>query len=294
MADDYNKNDLNYQHPANAQPVIVNAERAIVEVTPKRKKVAIVGFASSSRMKAPFEDPEFEIWSVNQCYRFLPRADRWFEIHNRPMFEADIVRDTDYVGWLRKCPLPVYMIERFADIPNSVRYPVEQMSREYGVDFIADLKTPVPPPTQMRFAGDRWPYLTSTPAYMIALAIAEGFEEIGVWGIDLVVGREYDYEKPCAEYLLGFARGRGIKVTLPQETALLKSRYIYGHPDPPVGGVTRTLLDSRHTKLIERRQQLATEINAVDGALQENRHWAEALNLHERGAQVIPATSTQV
>src|SRR3954468_23311721 len=43
------------------------------------KKVAILGTAPSSRMLAPFNDPEWQIWSCSPgnmgC---IPRFDRWF------------------------------------------------------------------------------------------------------------------------------------------------------------------------------------------------------------------------
>jgi len=62
---------------------------------------------------------------------------------------------------------------------------------------------------------------------MIALAITEGFEEIGIYGVDMAVGKEYIKERPSVEYFLGIARGRGIKVIIPDACDLLKTRFIY-------------------------------------------------------------------
>lgn len=54
-----------------------------------KKTIAIVGFAPTSRRLAPYNDPDVEIWCLNEAYRhdFLKdsdgnfRADRWFQIH---------------------------------------------------------------------------------------------------------------------------------------------------------------------------------------------------------------------
>src|SRR4051812_42075286 len=86
----------------------------------KRKKLAIVGFSESSRHLAPYDNDEFDIWAMNQLYRHIPRATAWFEIHQRKDFLADQVPGTDYLQWLKDCPIPIYMIEKFTDIPNSV------------------------------------------------------------------------------------------------------------------------------------------------------------------------------
>ena len=49
-------------------------------------------------------------------------------------------------------------------------------------------------------------------AYMLALAIYEGVDKVGIWGVDLHCDSEYSYQRPNMEYLIGLARGRGMKV----------------------------------------------------------------------------------
>jgi hypothetical protein len=66
---------------------------------------------------------------------------------------------------------------------------------------------------------------------MIAMAVMEGYEEIGVYGVDMAQNTEYDHQRPSCEYFLGFARGRGIKVTLPKTSDLLQCRWLYGFED---------------------------------------------------------------
>jgi hypothetical protein len=65
-------------------------------------------------------------------------------------------------------------------------------------------------------------YWNSSIAYAMAMAIHENAEEIGIFGVDMTGGDEYAYQRPNMEYLIGFARGKGIKVHIPQESALCK------------------------------------------------------------------------
>ena len=62
-----------------------------------------------------------------------------------------------YCRFLMNLTCPVYMQQTFPAIPGSVRYPLEQALRTFGRCF------------------------TSTASYMIALAIMEGCDTIGVW-----------------------------------------------------------------------------------------------------------------
>jgi len=50
-----------------------------------KDKLAIVGFAGTTRDLAPFDDDEYEIWGLNEEYNYdwMKRFDRWFQIHPR-------------------------------------------------------------------------------------------------------------------------------------------------------------------------------------------------------------------
>jgi hypothetical protein len=65
------------------------------------RRVAIVGFADSYAL-APFDEAVVEIWGINELHRYLPRWDRWFELHSREAFEVKGSRDQEaHVNWLR-------------------------------------------------------------------------------------------------------------------------------------------------------------------------------------------------
>ena len=51
----------------------------------KITKVAILG-KLTTKHKAPFDNPEWEIWSVNKrpIEDYLPRVDKWFDLHFEP------------------------------------------------------------------------------------------------------------------------------------------------------------------------------------------------------------------
>lgn len=255
-------------HPCFAEPQIVDADAGVIEFGRPRRKVAIVGFASSTRDSAPFTDPDWLIIGLNQLYRWIPRADLWAEIHHREMFLRDQVREpsTTYLDWLRRCPVPILMCDRQPDIPMSVRYPLERACK-VGRD-----------------------YFTSTPAFLVAWALLQpDIEEIGLWGIDLIVGREYDYEKPCLEYWLGVAEARGVTVTLPSASAVLKQLYRYGYQDPPeIGPITRSHLAKRRDFLQSKLVEWQQSAQQIEGAIAELDNYVRMLEVVERGGQLPP------
>ena len=70
-------------------------------------------------------------------------------------------------------------------------------------------------------------YEVSTPTWMLMHAIVEGYREIHVYGIHLATEWEYIQQRPNFEFLLGYARGLGIQIVLPQSTPICKASYRY-------------------------------------------------------------------
>jgi len=233
----------------------------VAPVVTKPKKVAILGF-TLTRDLAPFGDPEFEIWGLNELYMFIPRWTRWFEIHSREAYESDKKRVSDHVERLKGMSCPVYMQRHWDDIPGSVEYP------------LAAIEAAFPNPTP----GTRC-YLTNTISYMIALAILEGFEEIHVYGVDMAAGSEYSHQRPSCEYLLGIAQGRGIKVVVPAEADLLKTIFYYGYEQPKIEQFAK--------KLASRKQEMQSRMNEAQA--QMNQLQAQMETLKEMRAQYAGA-----
>ncbi|HSE44674.1 MAG TPA: hypothetical protein VLA89_05030, partial [Gemmatimonadales bacterium] len=198
-------------------------------------KVAIVGY-TDHRAQAPFNDPEWEIWGLNDLYYELPDGIensrlRWFQLHKWTEIahhkEAEVTedplnfaggpphpRDPNHVTWLAEAAsrLRLYMFSKRSEVPDGLVYPKEQAYKYFSLDG----KKP-----------NR--YFTNTISWMIGLAIMEGAEEIGVYGVDMMMdggeGSEYGWQRPSCEFFLGWARGAGIKVHLPDESDLLKTAF---------------------------------------------------------------------
>lgn len=182
-------------------------------VQPLRRKVAIVGTAPSW-IEAPFDESDWAVWGLNGGWSVLPRWDRWFEMHTPDPDSIAATYGAEYVAFLGAARKPVYTQEKVAWIPSSVAYPVEEMTAEFG---------------------ERW---ASTPAYMLALAISQGFKEIGIYGIDntgLPGSGEYRAHREWLQYLIGIACGKGITVTFPESgSAMERNGYRYGYQAAPV------------------------------------------------------------
>lgn len=171
------------------------------------KKVALVGSAAGWQ-DAPYHDPSYEIWSLNNVYNKIRshpngRWTRWFDIH-------DNVKDRQkHRQQLAKLGCPVYVFQEYPDIPNSVLYPLEEIKREFFRNV------------------NRKQFFTSSIPYMIALAIYEGYDEISLYGINQALKTEYAKHLPCTDFWLGVAVGRGIKVEVQKHSNVLNPEVLY-------------------------------------------------------------------
>lgn len=182
------------------------------------RKIAIIGKCSNSRGDAPLDLPGWEIWGL--AWDPLPRADRYFEMHqNWRNFLGNPDDAVRHKAWLAGLTVPVMMLKAEPDIPYARAYPMEAVGDLIGRTCFGSV------------------YLESSIAYMMAQAMLEGAGRIGIWGCDLATGGEYAYQRPNMEYLIGLARGRGIKVYVPAQNALLSPcRAVpYGLDDPNAG-----------------------------------------------------------
>lgn len=157
-----------------------------------------------------------EMWVFGLMYRMVPRAARFYELHTRDELDrclADGLITQEYVDWLRTVRTPVYMQERYADIPASERFPIEDVMAEQG------------------------DYFTSTVALMLAHAIHEHrhgrpIGVIHVYGVTMQNETEYGTQQPCAAYYVGYARGLGIDVQIARSSRLCKAATVYGYEWP--------------------------------------------------------------
>jgi len=178
------------------------------------KSVVIVGYAYS--INEVDWKADAEIWIMNDMYDFVPRYDRLFDIHSDESIINRVSRreKLNHFEALTVLDKPIYMQRVWSEIPNSVRFPLEEIKQKYYREAM----------------GDKI-FLTCTAAHMIALAIYEGFEEITLLGIDEAIDTEYEIEMPSVLYWLGKADGHGININVSQCSPLLKGYFVYGYED---------------------------------------------------------------
>lgn len=84
----------------------------------------------------------------------------------------------------------------------------------------------------------RTDYFTNTVDYALALAIYRGFTDIGLYGVNMLRGSEYAYQKAGVEYWIGQAMGRGIRVLNHSKISTVlktKNGLMYGYDIPQKG-----------------------------------------------------------
>ena len=167
-------------------------------------KIALLGSAPSSRMLAPFKDPNWEIWSCSPANMDLP-SDYFFEIHalDTTLKEPQYAQ-SGFIDFCKKHP-KIYMQEARSEFPGAIVYPKDEMFKEFGPYFF-----------------------TSSLAYMLALAISKKPEVIGLFGVDMSAGDEYGYQRAGCHYFIQEAEKRGIDIAVPFESDILE-------PPPPYG-----------------------------------------------------------
>lgn len=220
-------------------------------------KCAIVGSASSSKDLAPFHDYQTSIFSL-AWRQDVPRTSVAFDIHRINYERVNVPKD--YIGWLSNIGAPVFLQEKHPQISNSHKYPLDYMVSKFGDYFVCSI------------------------AYMIAMAIESGYKEIALYGVDLIHDSEFEYQRPNAEFLLGWARGAGITLVIPNTSALLKTTHRYGYEKPPSNGVLdEDLLSRRIASYDESFDEARKKALVLDGARQEARELLALMNQTKRG-----------
>jgi hypothetical protein len=160
-------------------------------------KIAIVGTAPNTFFDAPYNDESWEIWSLNGAHERIPRYNRWFEMHTWKHIVQEKM-SPEYYQHLQNAASKgsLYTIEAFPY--ETLIFPREELISLFGR------------------------YFTSSIGWMIGFAIQQGATEIALYGVNMSGEEEYEKQRAGCEYLLGIAKGKGIKITLPDDCPLLK------------------------------------------------------------------------
>ncbi len=236
------------------------------------RKIAIVGSAQTTVGLTPWHDFSMEIWGL--AWRAVPRVTRLFDLHpgNFDKESRSNVQDNYEERLASFSDVPVYLCNKHPDIPNSIRYPIEDVLKFMGpeLDPYSDGQ-----------------YFASSIAFMIALAMYERVDEIHLYGLDFIADEEYGFQRPNVEYLVGVARGKGIKVFIPKGSAICEFSYIYGYQLPPdVGLVNRAVLLDRLQQYKKKHQTALNVARTSDGAIQEVEQLLKLICHTERGGKL--------
>lgn len=167
-------------------------------------KLAILGSAPSSRLLAPFNDLNWSIWACSPPNYDLPRVDAWFELHslkrklkpqNKPYIDVLKAHQRVYIN--KDDPLS-------GEFPDAVDYPFEEMIEIYGPDFFS-----------------------SSAAWMMAFALQQKPEKIGLWGLDMSTQEEYGHQRPGLKFFIREAEKQGVKIFAPPESDILAPMPLY-------------------------------------------------------------------
>lgn len=145
----------------------------------------------------------------------MREPDLFFDLHPPALWTNPKRKfwDPSYYDWLKQNHVPIYMQEHYPEIPASIKYPFATMITEFPTGYMAN-----------------------TLAYMIALALMEGVTQIGIFGCNYAADSEYGPQRGSAEYWLGIAEGRGVRIALPPGCDLLgRPHLLYGYESHPDG-----------------------------------------------------------
>lgn len=202
------------------------------------KTIALVGFADT-KVDAPFDNKEIEIWSLNEFGLDLPRCDYLFQIHNLDIIKNN-KKDPKHLDKLLKFEGKLFTQKSYKEIPNGKAYPFKKMVGKYGNIF------------------------SSTMDYMISYAIESGVGRIELYGMDMALYSEYQRQRPTFMYFIGLAKGKGIDVWIHPKSGLITyERYA-------MDGDTQLEIEKKLEEIYDTRQYIlkcVEEINYTNGMI---------------------------
>lgn len=229
-------------------------------------RVAIVGGSPITRDMAPY-GTDWEIWVLaNQLDRYAgKKIHRVFEIHDDLSEHGDVEKFWEFV-----CEV---------DVPRVVSPKYAQ----YGEPFPYDKAN--------QLLGSE--LLTSSPAYMMAYALihySDVLTEIGIYGVEMALDdHEYFKQRPAMYAWISYAKGLGIKVTIPKESSLFRDGYCEGRDwnnHAKNGPFSHDALMNKSKEHEARKAQLMREVEAHNGAAQAYKNMAQVARARESGIDV--------
>lgn len=144
-----------------------------------------------------------EVWTVNRGVRVFRHDVAW--VMDDLIGEAN--SDYRYGQFLMRHPKPVITSVAYDSFTSSLTYPMAEVQAELGVEAV--------------------PYFHNSVPYIIAYALFIGVKRLILFGCDYThpnAPNIREADRANCEYWVGFARARGMRVGVPQDSTLLNTR----------------------------------------------------------------------
>lgn len=159
------------------------------DYNPKKSKVILIGKGYEWWTCPKDPQGEFEVWGINDLIMRKTDIDLMFNIH---LLEDYCDIDMAGVKFANSLGIPIIMPKEYPDIPMSIRFPLEEIMKEFDTDY----------------------FMTGI-AFMIAYAIYKEYKQIDCYGINMRGADEkYKNARACVDFWLGAAKSRHIKVNM--------------------------------------------------------------------------------
>lgn len=228
------------------------------------KTVVLYGTNVFTRHLIPWGQENTDFWCWNEIASLKDdRPDYWaqkvdllIQIHVPAIWRNENNQNhPGHYAWLqRKHDIPIYMQDRYDDVPSSVKYPKEEIIQTLLPNIWRDVQG----------KADQVRNFTSSTAYAIALAIYLGYERIELAGIEMTSDTEYVRQRPGVLFWIGVAVGRGVDVVL--HSPLLMNDPDYGYTGEVM--ITKQQFEMASKKLEEITEEKKAEAFEAKGRCQ--------------------------
>jgi len=232
----------------------------------KNDIAAVVGFATATRGQAPWNNPKIDLYGLNEEYSWEDCEENkdpdpqkrwwkqkpenisgWYQLHPYATFTRKTNHnDPKHWEWLQKeHPFPIYMQDKYPEIPSSVKFPIEDIYNEF-------------------LTPDGRKYFTSSVALIMGHLYLLGYKRIELYGFEMASNTEYYFQRPGASWMGGRLRARGIDLYVPPSGSFL-SGPAYAYEDIWIGW--RQDMEVNMVKLVSKNKELKDAIEMDRGTL---------------------------
>lgn len=189
-----------------------------------------MGTHPRSRGRFDWARKDCDIWLFNEAPNLkdekgnlaYPKADAVIQLHHEAIWKSPKNRsDEGHYEWLKKNKQSViYMQDVYGDVPKSSKYPLNEilnLTKNISINIAGKEK--------------RFNYFTSSVDYALALTAlfqkkGRGYKTVEIWGIELEMESEYQYQRTGFGFWTGYLAALGTKVVLHNS---IFDNYMYGY-----------------------------------------------------------------